>query len=164
MSNLNSVFDVQAGIPPNGFSSLQYEFKQKNAESPTLTEGKVVKIENETGVAVATALTSARIQTATLEFNLPDVPWLVIQGADQGDAIASGKMVCLQLKTGLIFKVSTGVAWTIGDKVAATSGALSAITAGVNVIGGGVEAAKAEQAFGLVLDYSAGSGYVVVAS
>lgn len=164
MSNLNSVFDVQAGIPPNGFSALQYEFKQKAAESPTLTEGKIVKIENETGVAVATALTSARIQTGTLELNLPDVPWLVIQGADQGDAIMSGKMVCLQLKTGLIFKVTTALAWTIGDKVRASSGALAAVTSGVDVIGGGVSAAKAEQAFGVVVDYSSSGGYVVVAS
>jgi hypothetical protein len=166
MSNLNSLFDVQAGVPPNGYSALQAELPQKTAESPTLTEGKVCKVENAAGSPVFTALTSALVQATDFSVNVPDVPWLVIQGADQSDVTASGKMVALMLKTGIIFKVATALAWTTGALVRANAGVLAAVTAGTAAVGmpGAVEYSLSQQSFGQVLEYSAGSGYVVVAS
>lgn len=165
MSNLNSQFNVEAGIPPNGYSALQLEIAMFSSESPVLTEGKIAKIRNEAGSGVLTALTSARIQANDFALNLPDYPYLIIQGYDQSDAVASGKLVALRLKTGVIFKAVSGVAFTIGDLVRANAGALAAITAGVdNIPAPGVDAAKAEQAIGVVLEYSASTGYATIAS
>lgn len=161
MSNLNSVFDVQAGIPPNGYSALQMEGTQKTGESPVLSEGMIVYADS---TATFTKLTSARRQTSTLELNLPDVPWLVIQGMDQSDAVTADKVVVLKLNTGIIFKVASLVAFAVGDLVRANAGALAAITPGKDNIGGGVQSSKAEQSFGVVLERNAASGWVIVAS
>jgi hypothetical protein len=83
---------------------------------------------------------------------------------DQSDAVTANSMAALKLNTGLIFKVATLLAWSIGDLVRANVGVLAAVTPGTDAIGAGVFAAKAEQSFGVVLEYSAASGYVVVAS
>jgi len=168
MSNLNSQFNVEAGIPPNGYSALQGEIPQLSTESPILTEGKIAKITVEAGGhlhGVFTALTSAKVQAVDFAMNLPDYPYLIIQGADQSDAVMSGKLVALRLKTGVIFKAATLVAFTIGDLVRANAGALAAITAGVtNIPAPGVDVSNAEQAIGVVLEYNATTGYVTIAS
>jgi hypothetical protein len=164
MSNLNSVFDIQAGIPPNGYSALQLEGVQKTGETPVLSEGHIVFIENTAGVGYFTKLTSARRQTAALAFNLPDVPWLIIQGMDQSDAVMSGKVVALKLNTGIIFKVASVIAFAVGDLVKATAGVLAAITPGVDNLAAGVNSSRAEQSFGVVLEKNAAAGWAIVAS
>ena len=147
MSNLNSVFDVLAGLPPHGKSALEGNFKQKDAESPELTEGMVAEVVDESGVPVLTKLTSATVGATTP----PDYPWLIVQGADQSDAAFSGKLMALAMKSGLIFKVATAVSFAVGDLVYANAGVLAKVT-GAN-----------EQAIGQVIEVNDTAGWIVVA-
>ena len=146
MSNLNSKFDVIAGLPPQGKSAMDSVFKQKDAESPTLIEGMIAKIVDESDVSVLTALTSAAVSATVL----PDFPWLIYQGMDQGDAVLADKMAALKLNEGLIFKVETTESFTIGDLVRADAGVIKPLTV------------ANEQAIGEII--GKGDGYVVVAS
>lgn len=146
MSNLSSKFDVIAGLPPQGKSAMDSVFKQKDSESPTLVEGKIAKIADESGVPVLTALTSTAVSATTL----PDVPWLIYQGMDQSDAAFTDKMAALKLNEGLIFKVETAESFTIGDLVRADAGDVKPLT-GAN-----------ERAIGQII--GKGDGFVVIAS
>ncbi|RLI86679.1 MAG: hypothetical protein DRP01_03675 [Archaeoglobales archaeon] len=146
MSNLNSKFDVIAGLPPQGKSTMDSVFKQKDAESPILIEGRIAKVVDESSVPVLTALTSTAVSAITL----PDVPWLVYQGMDQSDAVLTDKMAALRLNEGLIFKVETSESFTIGDLVRADAGVVKPLT-GAN-----------ERAIGQII--GKGDGFVVIAS
>jgi len=145
MSNLNSKFDVLAGLSPHGKSALEANFKQKAAESPILVEGSIGKIENEAGVPVLTALTSGNVTDA------PDFPWLVLQGMDQSDAAFVDKMTALSLKSGVIWRVETAVSLAIGDRVYANAGVVDKVTG-------------AEQDIGQVIGVNSAAGYVDIAS
>jgi len=129
MSNLNSKFDVLAGLPPHGRSAMEGNFKQKAAESPIVTEGMLVAVENEAGVPVVSKLTSANTDAA------PDYPWLCVQGMDQSDAAFANRVTCLGVKSGLIFKVETVVAFTIGDLAFANAGVVAKVAATQQAIG-----------------------------
>lgn len=149
MSQLNSLFDVLAGLPPHGKSALEYNFKQKDVESPILVEGMIAKVANEAGVPVLTKLTSANIG-ATLP---PDYPWLVIEGMDTSDAAVANKVTALALKSGVVFKVATASpgSFAVGDLVYANAGILAKVDA-------------IQQAIGEVLEVNATTGYLIVAA
>jgi len=147
MSQLNSVFNVLAGLSPHGKSALEANFKQKASESPILVEGMIGKIANEAGVPVLTKLTSANNGDTTP----PDYPWLVIEGADTTDAAVANKLTALALKSGVIWKVATGLTLAVGDLVYASSGVVAKVTG-------------SEQAIGLVIEVSSAGGWVVIAS
>lgn len=149
MSQLNSIFNVLAGLPPHGKSALESNFKQKANESPILVEGMIAKIANESGVPVLTKLTSANIG-ATI---VPDYPWLVIEGMDATDAATANKVTALALKSGVIFKVAHASpgSFAVGDLVYSNAGVLAKVNA-------------AQQAVGQVLEVDATAGYLVVAS
>lgn len=145
MSNLNSLFDVLAGLPPHGRSAMENNFKQKSGETPAIVEGMVVAVENEAGVPVVSKLTSAAVGGA------PDFPWLCIQGMDQSDAVFVDKVSVLSMKSGLIFKVETALTFAVGDLVYANAGVITKV-------------AGTEQAVGQVIEAPSASGYVIVAT
>lgn len=145
MSNLNTKFDVLAGLVPHGKSAMENNFKQKAAESPIIVEGTLVAVENEAGTPVVSKLTSAAVGAA------PDFPWLCIQGMDQSDAAFVDNVACLSVKSGLIFKVETVVGFTVGDLAFANAGVLDKV-------------AGTEQAIGQVIQVNTAGGYVIVAT
>jgi hypothetical protein len=147
MSQLNSVFNVLAGLSPHGKSALEANFKQKASESPILVEGMIGKIANEAGVPVLTKLTSANNGATTP----PDYPWLIIEGADTTDAAVANKLTALALKSGVIWKVATGLTLAVGDLVYANSGVVAKVTG-------------SEQAIGLVIEVSSAGAWVIIAS
>lgn len=164
MSNLDSVADLLAGMPPNGKSGLVVNYPQKSAESPEIIEGDFIVIENATGDPVFTKLTSAVVQDTDLALNLPDQPWLALEGMDQTDAEASDTIAAVKISSGIIYKVATGVAFSVGDLVQSDAGKPAAITAGVTATGvAGVNASNAEQSVGQVLEYSSTGGYIIAA-
>jgi hypothetical protein len=146
MSNLNSVFDVISGLPPNGKSALDDNFEQKSGESPVLSEGMIVAVEDQSGTPVVSKMTSAN-NGATV---VPDYPWLVIAGMDQSDAAVANKVTCLALKSGVIFKVATVVSFTIGDLAYANAGVVAKVDA-------------SQQAIGQVIEVNSTAGWVVIA-
>lgn len=146
MSNLNSLFDVLGGLPPNGRSALESNFTQKTGESPVLSEGMIVKVENATGDPVITKLTSGNVGATTL----PDYPWLVVQGMDQSDANFADAVTCIALWTGAIVRFPTGGTFSIGDLVHADTGAVTKTTG-------------SEQSFGKVINVNSAAGYIDVA-
>jgi hypothetical protein len=165
MSNLASLFDVLAGLPPKGCSALEENFGQLSTQHTDITEGQVVAVESEGGVPVVDVMTSTVVQATNFALNVPDQPWLVVQGKDQSDVDITGKLLCLKMKSGIIFKVTTALTFTIGDLVQASSGVLAAVTSGTgNIAAPGVDYSLAEQAVGVVLEMNATAGYVIVAS
>jgi hypothetical protein len=148
MSNLTSNFDVLAGLPPHGVSALESKFQQKTGETPELEEGMIVAVEDASGVSVVSKLSAATLSTA-----IPDYPWLVIQGMDQSDAEFTDQVTCLAVKSGLIFKVDTLVAFAVGDLAYAASGVLAKVVGGSD-----------KYAIGQVIEYNSSAGYVVIAT
>jgi len=148
MSQLNSLFDVIAGFPPQCKSALDENFKQKAAESPVLTEGMVAQVNNEAGLPVLTKLTSANVGDTTP----PDYPWMVIEGMDSTDAAFVNKVTAVAMKSGAIFKVphATPGSFSVGDLVYANAGVLTKVDA-------------AQQAVGQVIEVNTTAGYIVVA-
>lgn len=127
---------------------MDHNFPQKLAESPILTEGMIVAVENAAGEPVISKLTSAAYSLTVL----PDVPWLVIQGMDQSDAAFVDNVTVLKLHTGVIFKVETAESFTIGDLVMSVAGAVTPLT-GAN-----------EQAIGQIIGVNSTAGWVIIAS
>lgn len=149
MSQLNSLFDILAGLPPHGKSALEYNFKQKAGEDPILIEGMIAKVDNESGVPVLTKLTSPNVGATTP----PAYPWLVIEGMDTSDAATANKVTALALKSGVIFKVATSTpgSFAVGDLVYANAGIVAKVTA-------------AQQAIGQVIEVNTTSGYLIIAA
>ena len=164
MSNLASLFDVLAGLPPKGRSALEEVFPQLSTQLTDITEGQIVAVEDESGPSID-VMTSAVVQDTDFALMLPDQPWLVIQGKDQSDVDVSGKLACLKMKSGMVFKVATALTFAIGDLVQSVTGVLAAVTAGTgNIVNPGVDYSLAEQSVGVVLEINATAGYVIVAS
>ena len=163
MSNLSSLFDVLRGWPQG--SALAAAFKQKAAVTPDITEGKVVAVEDESSVPVVDVVTSSNVQEATGPVNNPDHPWLVIQGADQSDAEMSGKLACLKLRTGLIFKVASALDHDVGDRLYSNAGVLTTEAhATAQIAASGVYRSTDHQDVGKILEHNATDGYIVVES
>ena len=151
MSNLNSKFDLLAGLPPHGRSAMEGNFKQKASPTATLVEGMVAAVEDESGTAVVDALTSAAATPWSGAPAAPDYPWLILQGMDQPDAQFVNKVTCLAMAPGMIFKVETVVSFAVGDLVYANAGVLAKVAA-------------SQQAIGQVIEVNTAGGYVVVAT
>ena len=148
MSNLNSLFDIYRGWP--NASGLSYDFKQKDAVTPNIAEGTVVAVE--VGAVPGQPVVD-RHESGLIGTNY-DQPWLVIQGADQYDGQFTGKMTCLKLRTGIVFKVPTVLTPTVGALVWSDSDGVFTITDP----GGGVPH------IGKVLEFNADEGYMVIES
>lgn len=148
MSQLNSLFDVIAGFPPQCKSALDENFKQKAGEAPILTEGMIAKVVNEAGVPVLTKLTSANVGDTIP----PDYPWMVIEGMESTDAAFVKKVTAVAMKSGAIFKVphATPGGFAVSDLVYANAGVLAVVNA-------------AQQAVGQVIEVNATAGYIVIA-
>lgn len=148
MSNLNSLFNVLAGLPPHDHSALQKDIKVKSGLAYTLAEGTVVFVEDASGTEVIDKATS----NAVAGGQPPDVPWLVIQGNDQSDGAMAGKCTCLRLKTGVVYQVATAESFTIGDLCRADAGVIKPLSV------------ANEQAVGYIIGVNSSAGTVVVAS
>lgn len=148
MSNLASQFDIIKGWPNS--SALHYPFKEKDGVSPSnpLQEGEIVAVEDESDVAVVDRYTSDLPASGN-----PDHPWIVIQGTDQSDGEFTNKVVCLKLRTGLIFKVATSEAFNAEDPVYANAGAVTPTDPNPTSV-----------PIGKVIDVNPIDGYVVVES
>lgn len=151
MSNLNSKFDLLAGLPPHGRSAMEGDFKQKAVPTATLVEGMIAAVENESGVPVVDALTSAAATPWSGSPAAPDYPWLILQGMDQSDAAFVNEITALTTAPGLVFKVETLVSFAVGDLVYANAGILAKVAA-------------SQQALGQVIEVNSAGGYVVVAT
>lgn len=163
MSNLTSLFDVLQGWPMG--SALSAAFKQKDAVSPDITEGQVVAVEDESGVPVVDLMTSDLVQETDGVINNPDHPWLVIQGHDQSDGEMSGKLACLKLRTGLIFKVATALDHDVGDVLYSNAGVPTSEAHSIAQIGGtGVYVSADHQAIGKILQHDSTDNFIVVES
>ena len=149
MSNLNSQFNVLAGLPPHDHSALQKDIKVKAGLAYTLSEGLIVAVEDESGTEVIDKHTSAVI-AVIVGGQPPDVPWLVIEGNNQGDGAMAGKCTCLQIHTGMVFQVETSESFTIGDLCRADAGVIKPLS-GAN-----------EQTIGQVIGVNSSAGTVVV--
>jgi len=147
MSNLNSAFDVLRGWP-NG-SALSWDFVQK-AGIANIVEGTVVAVEDDgAGRSVVD-----RHESALLIGNNPDHPWLVVQGADQYDGEFTGKLTCVKLRTGVVFKVVTVLTPVVGELVwADANGVLTNVDPG-----GGV------YSLGKVIEFNSTDGYMIIES
>jgi len=148
MSTLESKFRVLGGLRPTEVSAMQADIQPKSGESPVLSEGMIVAVEDESGTAVVSKATS----TAVAGGQPPDQPWLVIRGSDSGDAAIANKVTCVRLGTGVIFQVENSEAFTIGDLCRALAGAIKPLTG-----------AK-EQAIGQVIGVDATNTTIIVAS
>jgi hypothetical protein len=148
MSNLNSQFNVLAGLPPHDRSALQKDIVFKSGLAYTLAEGTIVTVEDASGEEVIDKMTS----TAVSGGQPPDVAWLVIEGNDQSDGAMAGKCTCIRLKTGVVFQAETAESFTIGDLCQAIAGVIKPLT-GAN-----------EQAIGQIIGVNSAAGTVVVAS
>lgn len=148
MSNLESQFDIIKGWPNS--SALHYPFKEKDGVSPSnpIEEGEIVAVEDESDVAVVNRYTSAPTASAN-----PDHLWLVLQGTDQSDGEFTSKLVCLKMRTGLIFKVATVQAFNAEDPVYANAGAITPTDPDTGSV-----------PIGKVLEVNPIAGYVVVES
>lgn len=146
MSNLNSQFSVLAGLPPHDRSALQKSIKVKSGLAYTLSEGLIVAVENEGGTEVIDKHTSAAVAGG----QPPDVPWLVIEGNDQGDGAMAGKCTCLRIHTGMVFQIKTLESFAIGDLCRADAGVIKPLS-GAN-----------EQAVGQVIGVNSSAGTVVI--
>ena len=151
MSNLNSKFDLLAGLPPHGRSAMEGNFKQKATPTATLVEGMVAAVEDESGTPVLDALTSAAATPWSGAPAAPDYPWLILQGMDQSDSAFVDKVTALVMHTGLVFKVETLVSFAVGDLVYANAGVLAKVAA-------------SQQAIGQVIEVNSAGGYIVVAT
>ena len=146
MSNLNSQFNVLAGLPPHDHSALQKDIKVKAGLAYTLSEGLIVAVENESGTEVIDKHTSAAVAGG----QPPNVPWLVIEGNDQGDGAMADKCTCLQIHTGMVFQVETSESFTIGDLCRADAGVIKPLSV------------ANEQTIGQVIGVNSSAGTVVV--
>ena len=148
MSNLNSAFDVLRGWP-NG-SALSWDFTQKDAVTPDIAEGTVVAVEDDgAGNPVVD-----RHESALLTGDNPDHPWLVVQGADQYDGEFTGKLTCVKLRTGVVFKVATALTPALGALLWTDSDGVFTDT----------DPAGGEYPAGKVIEFNATDGYMVVES
>jgi len=148
MSQLSSVFDIIRGWPDG--SACFWEFVQDSGASSDIEEGTVVS------VVAASSPTSVDRHTSALigpDSDQWDHPWLVIRGKESWDSEFSGKLSCLKLRTGLIFKVPTTLTPSVGDLLWANNGAFTTTDPG-----GGVHH------LGKVLEYDSTDKWMVVES
>ncbi len=145
MSNLNSLFDVVRGWPNS--SALQLSFKQKDLVTPDMEEGTIVAVEDESGVPVIDRHTSVLDASGN-----KDNPWLIMRGLDEEDTVASQKLACVKLRTGVMFRVATSEEVLPNDLIYANAGVLTKTDPG------------SAPSLGRVVDYHPVEGWMVVES
>jgi hypothetical protein len=128
MSDLSSIFDILRGWPDG--SALTWDFVQDSGAASDIEEGSVV------AVVAASSPTSVDRHTSALigpNNDQLDHPWLVIRGKESSESDFTGKLTCLKLRTGVVFKVPTTETHTIGNLVWADTGALTNVDPGSNI-------------------------------
>lgn len=162
MSSTTSLFDVVGGWP-NG-SALSANFGQKAGLGTDLHEGEIVDIEDSgAGIPVVDRMTSSLQQATDASVVLPDQPWLVVQGLDQFDGEESGKVACVKLGTGVIFRVPKLLEHNVGDLVSSNNGEIVSIIHATAQIGvTGVFYSLDRQAIGQVIEVESDEGWVLV--
>lgn len=133
MALLTSKFDIVAGLPPQGQSALEVNLPQASSETTPLTAGNIVKITNDSGKPAFARHTSSAVSAP------PDCPFVVAVGLTASDGATAGKVTAFALKSGLIFKVETSEAFSVGDPVYANAGTVKAGMSGVQPIGQVIE-------------------------
>lgn len=145
MSNLNSIFDILRGYPFE--CALCWDFTQDSGAASDIEEGTVVAVTDDGGTPAVDRHTSALIGSN------PDQPWIVIRGKDQEDAQFTGKLTCLKMRTGILFRVPTALTPTVGDLVWANNGALTL-----------TDPAGGERHVGKVVEFDADEDWMVIES
>lgn len=148
MSNLSSTFDILRGWP-NG-CALWWEFQQKAAVTPNISEGEVVAVEAGTAGKGVVDRYDSVLATGT---NM-DYPWLVIQGKDQFDGQFTGTLTCLKLRSGVVFKIATALTMSVGDLVWSDGGGVFT----------NVDPGSSAPAIGKVIQIDPVNGWVVIES
>lgn len=152
MSSLSSLFDITRGWIPSSTegSALAWDFLQDSGAAADIEEGTVV------AVVAASSPTSVDVHTSALvgpSADILDHAWLVVRGYESSESEFTGKLTCLKMRTGFVFKVPTSESPTIGDLLWANAGVLT------NVDPGG-----SAPHLGKVLEYNSTDGYMVVES
>jgi len=152
MSDLSSIFDITRGWIPSssGESALAWDFVQDAGAASDIEEGSVV------AVVAASSPTSVDRHTSALigpDSDQRDYPWLVVRGRESSESDFTGKLTCLRMRSGFMFKVPTLLTVTAGEPLWADTGVLT------NVDPGG-----GEHPLGKVFKFNATEGYMIVES
>lgn len=128
MSQLSAIFDILRGWPEG--SALTWDFIQDAGAASDIEEGSVVSV-----VAASSPTSVDRHDSALIGPNTDqlDHPWLVIRGKESSESEFTGKLTCLKLRTGVVFKVPTTESPTVGDLVWADTGVLTNVDPGSNI-------------------------------
>ena len=148
MSDLSSVFDILRGWPEG--SALAWDFLQDSGAASDIEEGAVVTVVAASSPTSVDRHTSALIGPNTDEI---DHPWLVIRGRESSESDFTGKLTCLKLRTGFVFKVPTVLTPVVGELVWADTGVVTNVDPGSNI-----------PHFGKILEFNASEGWMVVES
>lgn len=128
MSQLSAIFDILRGWPDG--SALSWEFIQDSGAASDIEEGAVVSVVAASSPTSADRHTSALIGPNTDQL---DHPWLVIRGKESSESEFTGKLTCLKLRTGVVFKVPTTETHVVGNLLWADTGVLTNVDPGSNI-------------------------------
>lgn len=148
MSQLSTIFDILRGWPDG--SALSWDFVQDSGAASDIEEGSVVSIVAGSSPTSVDRHTSALIGPNSDQL---DHPWLVIRGKESSESQFTGKLTCLKLRTGIIFKVPTSETPQVGDLLWANNGELTKVDPGGNV-----------PHIGKVLEYNSTENWMTVES
>jgi hypothetical protein len=148
MSDLSSVFDILRGWPDG--SALAWDFLQDSGAASDIEEGSVVAVVAASSPTSVDRHTSALIGPNTDQI---DHPWLVIRGRESSESEFTGKLTCVKMRTGFVFKVPTAETPTVGDLLWADTGVLTNVDPGSNI-----------PHVGKVLEFNSSEGWMVVES
>lgn len=152
MSDLSSIFDITRGWLPSSSegSALAWDFLQDSGAASDIEEGSVV------AVVAASSPTSVDRHTSVLigpDADQVDHPWLVVRGRESSESTFTGKLTCLKMRTGLVFKVPTALTVVAGELLWADTGVLTNVDPG-----------SAAPHLGKVQQFNAIDGYMIVES
>ncbi len=152
MSDLSSIFDITRGWTPIAEEgcATAWDFLQDSGAGSDIEEGSVVSVVAASDPTSVDRWTSALIGP---DSNQKDFPWLVVRGRESSESEFTGKLTCLRLRTGFMFKVPTVLTVVAGEPIWADTGVLT------NVDPGG-----GEHPLGKVVQFNATEGYMVVES
>ncbi len=152
MSDLSSIFDIVRGWHPSSSegSALAWDFLQDSGAASDIEEGSVVAVVASSSPTSVDRHTSALVGPNT---DQTDHAWLVVRGQESSESDFTGKLTCLKLRSGFVFKVPTLESPTIGDLLWADTGVLT------NVDPGG-----SAPHLGKVLEFNSTDSYMVVES
>lgn len=148
MSQLSAIFDILRGWPDG--SALSWDFVQDSGASSDIEEGSVVAV-----VASSSPTSVDRHTSALIGPNVDqlDHPWLVIRGKESSESEFTGRLTCLKLRTGVVFKVPTTETPVVGDLLWADTGVLTNVDPGSNI-----------PHVGKVMQFDAAGGWIIVES